>query len=134
MKANIRLDAYPEVTLPATVIGIGAMTKPGGWRPNYVREIPVRLRLDALDPRVLPDLTASAGIALGTASDATIAPLESIFYDRETHRPFVFLQSPTGWIRREVELGLANHVAVAVRSGLNNGDVLVAEPPPQGTP
>jgi multidrug resistance efflux pump len=129
MKANIRLDAYPEVTLPATVVGVGAMTKPGGWRPTYVREIPVRLRLDAEDERVLPDLTASASVVLATAQEATILPRESIFYEKEAHRPFVFLQSPSGWVRREVELGLVNHVAVSVRSGLQKGDVVATERP-----
>jgi HlyD family secretion protein len=131
MKANVRLDAYPEVTLPGTVIGIGAMTKPGGWRPNYVREIPVRLRLDQADARVLPDLSASGGIQLETIKEATMVPLETVFRDESTREPFVFLQGASGWVRRPVELGLANNVAVAVKSGVRKGDVLAAERPPQ---
>ncbi|MFN7997090.1 MAG: HlyD family efflux transporter periplasmic adaptor subunit [Bryobacteraceae bacterium] len=129
LKADVHVDAYPDMQLPATVIGIGAITKPAGWRPNYFREIPVRLKLDQMDPRVLPDLSASASILLATESEAPVAPLEAIFRDREDPRPFVFLRSPNGWMRREVELGLSNQVAVSVRSGLQKGDVIAAQRP-----
>jgi len=129
MKARIRLDAYSDIDLPSTVIGIGAMTKPGGWRASYVREIPVRLKLDAMDPRVIPDLSASADIVLQTATGAAIEPRAALFYDGGSERPFVWLQGPQGWIRREIEVSLENHVAVAVRTGLAKGDVLAVERP-----
>jgi HlyD family secretion protein len=129
MKATVHLDAYPGMELPATVIGIGAMTKPSGWRPNYFKEIPVRLKLDRTDPRVLPDLTAGVSVVLGTEAEAPIIPLETIFRDQPDRRPYVFLRSPSGWVRKEVELGLANHVAAAVRSGVQKGDVLAAQRP-----
>lgn len=129
MKAGVHLDGYPGVELPATIVGIGAMTKPGGWRPNYFREVPVRLQLDRTDPRVLPDLTASALIVIGAEEKTPIAPLDAVFHDGPGMRPFVFLRGPSGWVRREVQLGLANHVAVAVRSGLRKGDVVAAQRP-----
>jgi hypothetical protein len=129
MKAAVHLDAYPDLQLPATVIGIGAMTKPGGWRVDYFREVPVRLKLDRMDPRVLPDLSASASIVLETETQAAIAPMEAIFRDSGDSRPFVFLRAPTGWVRRDVELGLANRVAVAVRSGVQKGDTVAAQRP-----
>jgi hypothetical protein len=127
MKATVRLDAYPDLVLPGTVVGIGAMTKTGGWRANYVREIPVRLKLDKIDPRVLPDLSASAEILLESEQDAVIAPMAGIFGDNG--KPSVFVQTPAGWARREVELGVVNHVAAAVRSGLRKGDVIALQRP-----
>ena len=36
------------------------MTDAGSWRTNYVRQVPVRLKLNQSDPRVIPDLSASA--------------------------------------------------------------------------
>jgi multidrug efflux pump subunit AcrA (membrane-fusion protein) len=129
MKAAIKLDAYPEVSLPGTVIGVGAMTRPGGWRANYVREIPVRLKLGGMDPRVIPDLSASADIILGLEQQAVIAPRAAIFEDSAAGRPFVWLQGPAGWTRKEIELGLENNIAVAVRSGLRKGDVVAVEKP-----
>lgn len=129
MQATIRLDAYPDLELPATVIGVGAMTKPAGWRGNFFKEIPVRLKLDRIDPRVLPDLTASASIVINSEAQTILAPLEAVFRDGDDARPFVFVRSPDGWVRKEVELGLANQVTVAIRSGVQNGDVVAVERP-----
>ena len=126
-KSNVRFDAYPDIEVPATVIGIGAMSKTGTFRASYVSEIPVRLKLDRIEPRVIPDLTASAEIFLQTERDAVIAPRASVF--QEEGGAFVFLQGPTGWMRKNVELGLGNHVAVAVRAGLRKGDIVALQRP-----
>lgn len=129
MKATARFDAYPGMELPAHVVGLGAMTKPGTWRPTYMRELPIRLKLDQMDPRVIPDLSSSADVVIAAEKQATLAPLESVFQEAESPKPFVFLKGAEGWQRREVDLGLKNHVAAAIRSGLRTGDVLAAERP-----
>ena len=132
MKATVRLDAYPDVALPAHVYGIGAMTKPGGWRPSYMREIPVKLKLDSMDPRVIPDLSASADVVLATERQAALAPRGAVFQDGAGGRPYVLLRTAGGFEPREVDLGLSNNIAVAVRSGLKPGDVIAAQRPPAG--
>ncbi len=131
-KARIGFDAYPDLELPATVYGIGAMPRAGGWRANYVKEIPVVLRLDRTEPRVIPDLSVSVDILLEEEKSALVVPLESVFRDGPASQPFVFLRQPAGWERREVELGLSNYSAVAVRSGLSAGDVIAREWPAIG--
>jgi hypothetical protein len=80
---------------------------------------------------VIPDLSASADIVLAAETHAAIVPLGAIFRDNGTD-PFVFLRTPSGWQRREIAVGLQNHVAVAVRSGVSPGDVVAAERPSAG--
>jgi HlyD family secretion protein len=128
MKATVRLDAYPGVELPAHVFSIGAVPV-AGRRPNFMREIPVRLKLDKMDSRVVPDLSASADVTLAYEQQATLAPMASIFQDGPAAKPFVFLRSASGWEKREVELGLKNGVSVAVHSGLGKGDVVALDTP-----
>ena len=130
MKATIRLDAYPDLELPGHVYSIGAVPV-AGRRPNFMRTIPIRLKLDQEDPRVLPDLSASAEVMLESQQQATVAPLAAIFQDEAGGKPFVFFRSPEGWLRREVELGTKSNVAAAVRSGLNKGDIVALDRPPQ---
>jgi multidrug efflux pump subunit AcrA (membrane-fusion protein) len=128
MKAKVRLDAYPELELPAHVVGIAAMAKNMGYaRASFAREIPIRLKLDQLDPRVIPDLTGSAEIVLATERAAAVAPLASVF--QEGGAPFVFLRRSGGWMRQEVEMGPASHTHAVIRSGLQKGDVVAAEKP-----
>jgi HlyD family secretion protein len=131
LRATVRLDAYPGAEFRARVIGVGAMSKAGAWRPNYLRAIPVRLKLEQIDARVLPDLSASADIVLAAEQHATLAPLSAVFRDGAP-KPFVFLRTATGWQRHEIEVGVRNHVAVAVRSGVSPGDVVAAEEPATG--
>src|SRR5207247_4249169 len=132
-KAIVRLDAYPGMQLRAHVVGIAAMTKPGIRRPTYMRELPVRLQLDDPDPRVIPDLSASADISISTEKQAPLVPLSAVFYDSGP-RPFVYLQSPSGWKRQEIELGLKTNIAGVVRSGLSAGDVVATAHPETGKP
>ena len=110
------------------------MTDAGGWRANWVRTVPVRLKLDQIDPRVIPDLSGSADVVLAEEKQAAVAPLESIFRDGPDGRPYVFVEAPTGFERREVELGLASSIAVAVRSGLRQGEVIALTRPADAQP
>jgi hypothetical protein len=129
MKATVRLDAYPGLELPGHVYSIGAVTV-AGRRPNFMRQIPIRFKLDQVDPRVLPDLSASAEVILDSAAQATIAPLGSVFEEGGA-KPYVYVQTAEGWKKREVELGIRSNVAVAVRSGLSKGDVVALDSPVQ---
>jgi HlyD family secretion protein len=133
LKARVRFDAYPDLELPAHVYAIAAITKPGGMRASFVKEVPVRLKMDAIDPRVIPDLSVSVDVIIDSEDQASIAPLGSIFSDGPG-KPFVYVKTETGWDRREVELGLSNHIAVSVKSGLKPGDVVAAELPPREPP
>ena len=80
---------------------------------------------------MLPDLSASAEVLLESKQDATVAPLAAIFEGDGGGKPFVFLRSPEGWRRRDVELGVRSNVAAAVTSGLSKGDVVALDMPPQ---
>jgi multidrug resistance efflux pump len=134
MKATVHLDAYPDVELPATVAAVGAMTDGGGWRANWVRSVPIRLKLDRVDPRVIPDLSGSADVVLAEEKQAAVAPLESIFRDGPHGRPFAYVEAPTGFERRDVELGLSSNLAVVVRSGLRKGEVVALSRPASAAP
>jgi HlyD family secretion protein len=130
-KARVRFDAYPDLDLPGRVYSIAAMPKSGGARAAYVKEVTVIVKMERLDPRVVPDLSVSVDVVLGREADAVIAPREGIFTDPADGRPFAFVQTASGWERRPVELGLANNVAAVVRSGLRPGEVIAAERPGQ---
>ena len=130
-RAAVRLDAFSDIVLPAEVYSVGAMTLQGGRRAgNYVKEIPVTLRLLAMDPRVIPDLTASADITVETVPQTVVAPREAIFRDSPDGKPYVFVKDPTGWVRRDVELGPMDFISASIRSGVRAGEVIARQRPP----
>ncbi len=128
-KARVRFDAYPDLELPAHVYSIAAMTRPGFMRASFMREVPVRLKLDRMDPRVIPDLSVSVDVIVESETQAAaIVPLGAVFREGDS-KPFVFVQAPAGFVRREVELGLENFTNAAVRSGVKPGEVIATERP-----
>ena len=127
MKAKVRLDAYPDVELPGTLIGIGAMSKTSTFRAGYVGEIPVRVKIEKSDSRLIPDLTGSAEIVLDSENATLVAPRSAVFDENGTS--FVYVQGPEGWIKKQVQLGLASYIEVAIRSGLKKGDVIALQRP-----
>ena len=129
MKCTIHVDAYPEVSIPGTITGIGAMAQASEFRAQWVGEIPVRVRIERTDSRLLPDLSGSADVTLEHENNVTVAPVAAVFY--ESDQPFVYLKAAEGWIRRGVELGVMSSTAVAIHSGLKNGDVVALKVPEQ---
>lgn len=127
MKATIHMDAYSDVELPGTLVGIGAMAKASTFRARYVGEIPIRIKLEKMDSRVIPDLTGSAEIILNSERSTMIAPLSAVF--AEEGGSYVFVQGPEGWIKKKVELGLPSFTMVSIRSGVQKGDVIALQRP-----
>lgn len=130
-RARIRFDAYPDLELPGHVYSIASMPKPGTFRATYIGEIPVRIKLEKLDPRVIPDLSVSADVILASEPRATVAPLAAIFHDRagQDAKSYVYLRAGGRWEPKEVELGPASNISVAVRSGLKPGDTVALDRP-----
>jgi multidrug efflux pump subunit AcrA (membrane-fusion protein) len=127
MKATVHLDAYPDIDMPGELVGIGAMSKTSTFRAGYVGEIPIRLKIEKMDPRVIPDLTGSAEVILESAKDALVLPRAAVF--EENGDSFVFVQGPEGWIKKKVEPGLSSYTSIAIRSGLQKGDVVALQRP-----
>jgi len=127
MRATIRLDAYPELKIPGMLIGIGAMAKVSKFRAGYVGEIPVRLRIEGRDSRLLPDLTGSADVVLNAESDVLVAPRPAVFTGNA--ESFVFVQDGDSWTRKDVVTGLRSATHVAIRAGLQAGEIVALQWP-----
>ncbi len=128
-KARIHFDAYPGLELPAHVVSIAAVTKPGMFRAQFVKEVAVGLKLDAMDNRVIPDLSVSAEIIEDSDTHAgAIAPVGAIFNEGSL-KPHVFVQTGAGWQRRDVELGVNNNLEAVVKGDIKPGEIVALDPP-----
>jgi multidrug efflux pump subunit AcrA (membrane-fusion protein) len=85
------------------------------------------LKLEKLDSRVIPDLSVSVDVQLESEQNATLVPLGGLFQGE--NGPFVFVRAGKDWQRRPVEVGPANHLSAAIRSGVRPGEVIAAEWP-----
>lgn len=129
-KAHLSFDAYPGLKLPGRVVSIGAVPRSGGSRDSYLKEIPVYLKIEKMDDRIIPDLSVSADVVISREDEGVIVPLESVFYeDGAGGKPFVYVRTANGFERRTVELGLKNYVKARVVNGLKAGEPVALEPP-----
>jgi HlyD family secretion protein len=126
-RATLAFDAFPGLTMKSKVTAIGALAV-GGWRQNYyIRNIPVRLSIEGRDPRVIPDLSASADVVLSEQDGTVVVPREAV--QEANGKPVVFVRQAGSFALRQVELGEATNTQTAVISGLQPGDEVALQPP-----
>jgi HlyD family secretion protein len=125
--ATVNLDAFPGLRIHGTVQSIGAIGI-GGWRLQYyVRNVPVRVSIEAQDERIIPDLSSSADVVLERVERATLVPGEGI--DWKSGKPVVYVRRGAGFEPREIAIASRNAVQAAVLSGVQPGEEIALQVP-----
>jgi len=122
-QALVQLDAYPGLRFHALFESAAPVAS--SLDRGTVRIFVARFRLEGRDPHLLPDLLASLDIEVSTEEPVLAAPRETVRYRRG--RPYVLRVDGNG-ARREAEiaLGIFDDSFVEVKSGLRQGDRLMA--------
>jgi multidrug efflux pump subunit AcrA (membrane-fusion protein) len=120
-EAAVGLDAYPGARYQAKVFSIGALASRTGFREQYyLRTVPIHVKIENPDRRVLPDLSASADVLLARADNVLLAPLAAV--RKEKGETFVYVRGKQGFDRRPVSIGLSDGIRAAVVEGLREGE------------
>ncbi len=118
--AMVRVEAFADLVLSAQVSELAPQVDPGR---GTVR---VRLSLDAPAPAQLrPDMTATVEIILGTHAAALVLPVTHV-QGLGGDAPWVLRVDGGRATRHAVTLGAQDDVAVEIRSGLEEGDAVLA--------
>ena len=125
-RATVRFDAFPEIVLKGHVQSVGALAL-GGRRVNFnVRNVAVRLVLETVDPRVIPDLSASADVATSEPAGGLIVPREAL--SESGGKTIVYVKQGDAFVPREVEIAGVTNTQVAVASGIEEGEEIALQP------
>jgi HlyD family secretion protein len=119
-RTRIHLDAFPGLTFAGHVEGIAALAAGSQRQGYYVRNVPVRVRIEGSDPRLIPDLSASVEIIQDRVENGVLAPLGGIKH--EDGKPVAYVKKADGFERRELQLGLQNTTQAVVLAGLQSGE------------
>jgi HlyD family secretion protein len=119
-QATIKFDAFPGMQFKGTVHTIGALAGGSMMQSAYVRTVPIRLRIEGNDPRLIPDLSASADVVVDKAEGKVLAPRAAI--SMEDGKAFAYVKKGETFEKRELTLGLQNDTQAVVVSGLNSGE------------
>jgi multidrug resistance efflux pump len=119
--ALMRLDAYPGMTLPATLEELSPLGHTGQFA-EAVRSFAARFSVQGMDARLLPDLSAALDLDLGSQKNALVVPSQSIGV--EANHSYVWLKTMTGFEKRNIQTGPRNDLEAVVNSGLAEGDII----------
>jgi RND family efflux transporter MFP subunit len=121
-KAEIRIDAFPNVIFEGTVKSISQLadsTRP--WLSNGVKEYPAVVDVDDLNGQeVKPGMTAEVKILVGSLKDVLCVPVQAIAEHKGDF--FAYVSTPTGIRRKQVRVGESNETHIQIVDGLEPGD------------
>lgn len=119
--AEMHLDAYPGLTLPAVLDELSPLGHPGRFT-DHVRSFTARFLVQGSDPRLLPDLSAALDLDLGSQKNVLVISRQSLGF--EAGHPYVWTDNGGSLVKREVKLGASNDLEAVVVTGLAQGDVI----------
>jgi len=120
-QAQMHLDAYPGMTLPATLEELSPLGHTGQFS-EVVRSFTARFSVQGTDPRLLPDLSAALDLDLGSQKNVLVVSWQSI--GSESDHSYVWLKTTVGFEKRSVQTGPRNDLEAVVNSGLSEGDII----------
>jgi HlyD family secretion protein len=127
--ADIHLDAYPDMLLKGRVASISPLGQNGAYG-DKMRSFSVWFTILGGDPRLIPDISASADVEVDRVPDALLVPRGAVA--RLGSGDYVWVHGDKGLERRQVTLGGFNDTNWAVTSGLRDGEVVAAMAPEVG--
>jgi HlyD family secretion protein len=119
--AEMHLDAYPGMTLPAVLEELSPLGHIGQFS-EAVRSFTARFSVQGSDPRLLPDLSAALDLDLDSQKYVLVVPCQSI--GMEAGHSYVWLKTSGGFEKRSVQTGPRNDLEAVVNSGLAEGDII----------
>lgn len=119
----VRLDAFPDKQLAATIRRISPLAQPG----NRLITVEVALPPDASALGVRPGFLARVSMAIDPRPDALVVPASAI--GLHEGRPYVFVIADEQLRRRHVERGVTRGQWTEIVSGLEPGETVLASNP-----
>jgi len=121
---NISLDAYFENKLNGKIIEISPISTNIGGVVSF--ELMVKPEIEN-GPTLLYGLSASLDITTSSVEDVLYVPIQSVF--EEDGKSYVSIPNEDGGVdKSEVTTGVFNYDFIEIKSGLNEGDIILISP------
>jgi membrane fusion protein, heavy metal efflux system len=119
-RAKVNVEAYPDVSFPATVTTIGDVVDPTS------RTIKLRAVVNNKDHRLKPEMFARLQIEVGESTLLLTIPREAVL--EEDGKEFVYVvEGPDHYVRRDVKVSTISADQVRVLEGLASGQRIVTK-------
>jgi len=123
---SVRVDAYPDLVLTASLGYIGAVAETDSTRAN-AKFFPVTVVLQSRDARLRSGMTARVDIRVKAITSALTVPVQAVFGDNGQR--YVMVSRNGRAERHDVTLAAENDIVAVVSDGVNEGDVVLLVDP-----
>ncbi len=117
-QAEVSLDAYPGLVVPAKLETVGPIAAEGQFS-DQVRDFSALFSVQEANPRFMPDLSAAVDVELGDEKGVLMVPNDCVA--RDGGDAYVFVKGAMGFSKRQVKLGPRNNLMTVIKSGLKAG-------------
>lgn len=118
-KATITVDSIQDKTFTGTVATIDRV----GTTTNNVTSYSAKIKLDSSSSEILPNMTATANIILGTKTEVLIIPTSAISIQDGKSFAKVLIGGKETYAA--IETGLESDTEIEILSGLNEGETVI---------
>ena len=120
-QAVVHLDAYPGLRFPGTLEELAPLGRPGQFS-NKVRNFAGIFSIQGSNRKLMPDLSAAVDVELASEKNALVVPIQSVASTREG--AYVWVETGSGFEKRQVRTGAENDLEMVVESGLRAGETI----------
>lgn len=124
---TIKVDAFPDRQYTGKVIKVANIGEQ--IRGYDAKVFEVIIQVNESDSILRPAMTTGNEILVGSYPDKLFIPVEALQADSVT---YVYKESGGKIVRQEVITGLSNDDQIIIEHGLEEGDVVLLNAPPQG--
>jgi multidrug resistance efflux pump len=126
----VHVDAFSDIALPGKVLSIAALAQNTGVA-GKVKAFSVVFSVDGSDPRLFPDTSANVDVLVEQVPDAVLVPRGAVVVQADSRdKGFVWVKAGDRIQARAVTLGANNDTHWAILSGVKEGELVAAMPPP----
>lgn len=118
--AEIRVEAFPDLTLTGTVTRVGTLAAASPTRPFDDKRFDLIITLDPTTAELRPEMSIRADVIVGTRSNVLMIPVTAVFNQQGTRVAYVVTAG--GVEMRPLELGESNDRMVEIVAGLQEGE------------
>lgn len=118
-KATVTFDSITDKTFTGVVATVDRI----GTTSSNVTSYGVNIKLDTSSDLILPNMAATAGIIIDTATDVLYVPTESLITQKEKVKAKTLVNGKEADVT--VETGISSDTATVIKSGLTEGQRVI---------
>jgi HlyD family secretion protein len=125
-QATVRVDAFPNQVLPATVKQVATVASPQAWLRANVKVYDVQLAILGEMPALKPGMTAEVRIAVGGKKGVVQVPVQAVL--GSGGESFCYVKAGQEIQKRKVVPGVRSEQAVEIKAGVKEGEEVLRDP------